>query len=144
MDVEHKLHDCHLINTAKYMMKIDCKDVSFPMEIPDDCQLCDSDRLILNKVLAEGTDGIKFFHQTGLLVKCLKQAPEASDWASIYRELPCVPNCFALERGNLCKDIFTCAGRQEQLPSSTIFFVKSYINNWNESTSEFVKSLLDD
>jgi hypothetical protein len=50
---EHKLHDCHLINTAKYMMKIDCKDVSFPMEIPDDCQLCDSDRLILNKVLAE-------------------------------------------------------------------------------------------
>jgi hypothetical protein len=53
MDVEHKLHDCHLINTAKYMMKIDCKDVSFPMEIPDDCQLCDSDRLILNKVLAE-------------------------------------------------------------------------------------------
>ena len=33
------------------MMKIDWKDVSFPMEIPDDFQLCDSDRLILNKCL---------------------------------------------------------------------------------------------
>ena len=44
----------------------------------------------------------------------------------------------------MCKDIFTCAGRQEQLPSSTMFVVKSYINNWNENTSEFVKSLLDD
>ena len=27
---------------------------------------------------------------------------------------------------------------------STMFVVKSYINNWNESTPEFVKSLLDD
>ena len=44
----------------------------------------------------------------------------------------------------MCKDIFTCAGRQERLPSSTMFVVKSYINNWNESTKEFVKSLLDD
>ena len=44
----------------------------------------------------------------------------------------------------MCKDVFTSAGRQEQLPSSTIFVVKSYINNWNESTSEFVKSSLDD
>lgn len=58
---EHKLHDCHLINNAKHMMKIDWKDVSFPMEIPDDCQMCDSERLILNKAFAEGTDGIKFF-----------------------------------------------------------------------------------
>jgi hypothetical protein len=63
---EDMLHDCHLINNAKYMMKIDWKDVSFPMEIPDDFQLCDSDRFILNKVLAEETDGIKFFHQTRL------------------------------------------------------------------------------
>ena len=74
----------------------------------------------------------------------LKQAPEDSDWASIYRELPCVSHRYAFERGNLCKDIFTCAGRQERLPSSTMFVVKSYINNWNENTSEFVKSLLDD
>ena len=141
---EHKLHDCHLINNARYMMKIDWKYVSFPMGIPDDFQLCDSDRLVLNKVVAEETDGIKFFHQTGLLVEYLKQAPEDSDWASIYRELPCVSHRYAFERGNLCKDIFTCAGRQERLPSSTMFVVKSYINNWNESTKEFVKSMLDD
>ena len=76
---EDMLHDCHLINNAKCMMKIDWKDVSFPMEIPDDFQLCDSGRLILNKVLAEEPDGIKFFHQTGLLLEYLKQAPEDSD-----------------------------------------------------------------
>jgi hypothetical protein len=29
-------------------------------------------------------------------------------------------------------------------PSTSMFVVKSYINNWNESTSEFVKSVLDD
>ena len=38
---EDMLHDCHLINNAKYMMKIDWKDVSFPMGIPDDFQLCE-------------------------------------------------------------------------------------------------------
>ena len=72
------------------------------MEIPDDFQLRDSDRLILNKVLAKETDGIKFFYQTGLLVKYLKQAPEDSDWASIFRELPCVLHYYAFERINLC------------------------------------------
>ncbi len=76
---EDKLHDCHLINNARYMMKIAWKDVSFPMGIPDDFQLCDSDMLVLNKVLVEETDGIKFFHQTRLLVEYLKQAPEDSD-----------------------------------------------------------------
>ena len=35
-------------------------------------------------------------------------------------------------------------GRQEGLPSSKMFVVKSYINNWNESTQVFGKSLLDD
>ena len=76
---EDKLHDCHIINNAKYMMKIDWKDVSFPMEIRDDFQLSDSDRLILNKVFAEDTGGIKFLHQTGRLVEDLKQAPEDSN-----------------------------------------------------------------
>ena len=95
-------------------------------------------------MLAEETDGIKFFHQTRLLVEYLKQAPEDSDCASIYRDLPCVSHRYAFERGNLCKDIFTCAGKQERLPSSTMFVVKSYINKWNESTKEFVKSSLDD
>ena len=70
--------------------------------IPDDFQLCDSDRLVLNKVVAEETDWIKFFHQTGILVKYLKQAPEDSDWASIFRELPCVLHRYAFERVNLC------------------------------------------
>jgi len=77
-------------------------------------------------------------------VECLKQAAEDSDWASIYRELPCVLHRYAFERGNLCQDIFTCTSRQERLPSSTMFIVKSYINNWNKSTKEFIRSLLDD
>ena len=96
------------------------------------------------KCLLKKTDGIKFFHQTGLLVKYLEEAPKDSDVASIHQVLPCVSHHYAFERGNMCKDIFTCAGRQEWLPSSTMFVVKSYINNWNENTSEFVKSLLDD
>ena len=82
---EDKLQDCYLIKNAKLIMKIDWKDVSFPVEIPDDFQLlCDSDRLALNKVLAENTDGINFFHQTGLLVKYIEESPEDSDVASIY------------------------------------------------------------
>jgi hypothetical protein len=89
---EDKLHDCHLINNAKYMMKIDCKEVSFPMEIRDDFQLCDSDRFILNKVFAEDTGGIKFLHQTGRLVEYLKQAPEDSDIGLQFTE-NCVVYC---------------------------------------------------
>jgi hypothetical protein len=57
---EHKVHDYHLINNAMYMMKIDWKDVNFPMEILDDFQLCGSDRLVLNKVIAEQMESNSF------------------------------------------------------------------------------------
>ena len=141
---EEKLQDLHLLNNAMYMMKIDWKDSTFPREIPDDSQLSKSDRSILNKELAAKTGGIEFLHQTGILDQYLKHAPESSVCASIYRALPCVSYRYAFERGNLCKDIFTHAGRQERLHSSTMFVVKSFFNNWNEDTRQFIDSLADD
>jgi hypothetical protein len=74
----------------------------------------------------------------------LKHAPEKSKYASQYRQLPCVLYRYAFERGNLCKDIFTQACRQEQLPSSKKCVLKSFFNNWTENTQEFIKSIADD
>ena len=59
-------------------------------------------------------------------------------------KLSCVSYRYAFERGNLCKDIFTQAGRQERLPSSKMYVVKSFFNNWNLNTQEFIKSIADD
>ena len=87
---------------------------------------------------------MEFLHQLGILVKYLKHAPEKSKYESQYRQLPCVSYCYAFERGNLCKDIFTQAGRQERLPSSRMYVVKSFFNNWNENTQEFIKSITND
>ena len=58
---EHKLHDYHLINNARYRMKIDWKDVSFPMELPDDFQLCDNDSLYSIKCLLKVQMESNFF-----------------------------------------------------------------------------------
>ena len=49
--------------------------------------------------------------------------------ARILRDLPCVMQHFAVESGNLYKNIFTHSNRQEWLHTSTMFVVKSYINN---------------
>ena len=106
--------------------------------------LSEEDRSILNKELASKTDGMEFFHQLGILVQYLKQAPEKSKHASLYRQLPCVSHCYAFERGNLYKDIFTQTGRQEWLPLSTMFVVKSFLNDWNENKREYIESLADD
>jgi len=142
---DDKLQDCHLINNAVFIMKIDWKFPQFPRKVPVDCELLSKeDRSILNKELASKTDGMEFFHQLGILVQYLKQAPEKSNHASLYRQLPCVAHRYAFERGNLCKDIFTQTGRQERLPSSTMFVVKSFFHDWNENTREFIKSLVDD
>jgi len=100
---EDKLQDCHLINNVMFMIKIDWKDNVFPKEIPNDCQLCHSDRLILHKMLADKADEIESLHQTGFLFKYLKQASEDSEWASIYRGLSCVSHCFAFERETCVK-----------------------------------------
>ena len=130
---------------AVFMMKIDWKFPKFPRKVPVDCELLsEEDRSILNKELASKTDGMEFFHQLGILVQYLKQAPENSNHASLYRQLPCVAHRYAFKRGNLCKDIFSQTGRQERLPSSTMFVVKSFFHDWNENTREFIKSLVDD
>ena len=127
------------------MMQIDWKFSKFPRIVPVDCQvLSEEDRSILNKELASKKDGMEFLHQLGILVEYLKHAPEKSKYASLYRQLPCVSYRYAFERGNLCKDIFTQAGRQERLPSSKMYVVKSFFNNWNENTQEFIKSIADD
>ena len=89
-------------------------------------------------------DGVEFLHQTGILFHYIKNAPEDSVSVSIYRKLPCVLHCYAFERGNLCTNIFTPCGREERLHSSTMFVVKSYINNWNENTRQLIHSLADD
>ena len=142
---EDKLQDCHLIGNAMLMMQIDWKFSKFPRIVPDDCQVLSvEDRSILNKELASKKDGMEFLHQLGILVEYLKHAPEKSTYASLYRQLPCVSYRYAFERGNLCKDIFTQAGRQERLPSSKMYVVKSFFNNWNENTQEFIKSIADD
>ena len=142
---EDKLQDCHLINNAMLMMQIDWKFSKFPRIVPVDCQvLSEEDRSILNKELASKKDGMEFLHQLGILVEYLKHAPEKSKYAALYRQLPCVLYRYAFERGNLCKDIFTQAGRQERLPSSKMYVVKSFFNNWNENTQEFIKSIADD
>ena len=49
---EEKLQETHLINNAKQMMKIYWKHESFPHAIPDDSQLSQSDRVVLNEALA--------------------------------------------------------------------------------------------
>jgi hypothetical protein len=139
---EEKLQDSHLINNAMFIMKIGWKDTSFPCVILDDSLLSENDRSAINKEL--DADRTQFLHQTGILFHYLKHAPEYTVSASIYRKLPCVSHCYAFDRGNLCTKIFTCCGREKRLHSSTMFVVKSYINNWNENTRKFIDFLADD
>ena len=83
---ESKLHDCHLLNNAIYRIKMNWKDKMFPREIPKNCHLSNSDRLLLNKELAAITGGIEFLYQTGFLVAFLKHSSEESKCASIYKD----------------------------------------------------------
>ena len=141
---EECLQECHLINHAKSIMKIDWKGGRFPHFIPDDSPLSENDRAALNNALASKTDGIEFLHQTGILVQYLKHAPENSVTAAIYRKLPSVSYPYAFQRGNMCINIYTRTGRQERLHSSTMFVVQSHINDWSENTQEFINSIADD
>jgi hypothetical protein len=71
-----------------FMIKIDWKFLDFPRKVPVDCELLSKeDRSILNKEFASKTDGMEFFHQLGILVQYLIQAPEK---ASMHH---CTDNC---------------------------------------------------
>ena len=128
-----------LLHKAKFVMEVDWQHDSFPKSIPDDfTSLNHSDRNILNRLLKDGSNNFKLFHQLGVLFvdKYVEIADSNSHHANLYRKIPCIAYPFAFECSNRCKNIWRREGRAISVPSK-LYVIRSYYNKLSDLEKEF-------
>ena len=69
---------------------------------------------------------IDYFHQLPILSLYLRNAPEDSEAANVYRKLPSVAHDYAFECSNQCRNVFRKEGRVVTV-SKKLYKVKSCI-----------------
>ena len=84
------------------------------------------DRVIINEVIMDKGSVIDYFHQLPILSLYLRNAPDDSEAAKVYSELPSVAHDYAFECSNQCQNIFKKEGRAVTV-SNKLYVVKSCV-----------------
>ena len=107
--------------------KIDWRGKSFPKLIPSDFNsLSKEDSAIFNGVFLHRSKVIKFFHQTNLLLPYLKNAPDNSKEAEVYRNIPKICHAYAFQCSNRLMNPFNETGRSISV-NHILHIMKSHV-----------------
>ena len=111
--------------------KIDWRDESFPKLIPSDFNsLSKEDSAIFNGVFLHRSKVMKYFHQTNLLLPYLKNAPDNSKEAEVYRNIPKICHAYAFQCSNRLMNPFNETGRSISV-NHILHIMKSHVPRCN-------------